>query len=70
MSAVPELFDLILAGMTNKDPLIRMRRADAAEKITVRRPHFLQLYKDELIHRIAAIWQQEVCWHLAQLFSD
>lgn len=57
------LFDCMLAD----DPLVRMRAADAVEKITALRPDFLRPLKAKLINRVAAIDQQEVRWHAAQL---
>ena len=37
----PSLFVLVFQGMLNDDPLIRMRSADAVEKITVMHPEYL-----------------------------
>lgn len=65
--AEPALFPLLFEGMLNDDPLIRMRAADAVEKITARQPDYLQPYKNELIEQVARINQQEVRWHVAQL---
>jgi len=45
-----------------------MRAADATEKITMSRPEYLYPYKHILINQVAAIRQQEVRWHLAQMF--
>ena len=59
------LFECMLAD----DPLVRMRAADAVEKITALRPDFLRPFKAKLIRRVARINQQEVRWHVAQLFS-
>ncbi|MBM2840164.1 MAG: hypothetical protein HW412_692 [Bacteroidetes bacterium] len=59
------LFDCILVD----DPLVRMRAADAVEKITLLRPDFLKPCKSKLITRVAKIDQQEVRWHVAQLVS-
>jgi hypothetical protein len=63
----PDLFAVLIAGMQVDDPLVRMRAADAAEKITIERPGWLQPYKRRIIAEIAAIRQQEVRWHVAQL---
>ena len=65
----PSLFPAVLGGMTDADPLVRMRCADAIEKITVGRPECLAPYKRRLIEIAAKAEQQEVRWHLAQLFS-
>ncbi len=61
----PPLFECMLAD----DPLVRMRAADAVEKITALRPDFLKPFKAKLIDRVAGIPQQEVRWHVAQLFT-
>ena len=46
---------------------LRMRAADAAEKITCRRPDLLVACKQRLLDEIAAVPQQEVRWHVAQM---
>lgn len=46
-----------------------MRSADAVEKITAKRPQYLQDYKRTLIYKVAKIDQQEVRWHVAQMLS-
>jgi len=63
------LFGALFECMLDDDPLVRMRAADAVEKITAMRPDFLRPYKTRLINRVAKIDQQEVRWHVAQLFS-
>ena len=65
----PALFDVLFEGMLNEDPILRMRCADAVEKITAKHPEYLQPYKDRLIGEVAQINQQEVRWHVAQMFS-
>ena len=65
----PNLFGVVFDGMSNEDPLIRMRCADAAEKITALRPGLLQPYKCKLLREVAPIDQQEVRWHVAQMIS-
>jgi hypothetical protein len=64
----PSLFPVLLAGMLSEDSLVRMRAAVAVEKITMSRPEYLGPYKHILINQVAAIPQQEVRWHLAQMF--
>jgi hypothetical protein len=63
------LFGALFDCMLDDDPLVRMRAADATEKITALRPDFLRPYKTQLIKRVSKIEQQEVRWHVAQLFS-
>lgn len=63
----PSLFGELFDGMLVDDPIVRMRSADAVEKITAERPDLLQPYKRKLIGRVARIDQQEVRWHFAQI---
>ncbi|MFY9270167.1 MAG: hypothetical protein WAO55_10525 [Candidatus Manganitrophaceae bacterium] len=65
----PSLFPVLFDGMTDPDPLIRMRCADAIEKITAGHPEYLSPYKRRLIQLAGAAKQQEVRWHMAQLLS-
>jgi hypothetical protein len=65
--AQPALFDQLIAGMQNDDPLTRMRSADAAEKLTVDHPEWLQPHKRVLLTAISQSQQQEVRWHVAQM---
>jgi hypothetical protein len=65
--ADPTLFDLIFDAIAGDDPLIRMRAADAVEKISARRPELLRPHKRRLLTELAAIPQQEVRWHVAQM---
>ena len=46
-----------------------MRSADVVEKITASHPEYLQPYKKNLIEQVDRIDQQEVRWHVAQMFS-
>ena len=66
--AEPSLFAVLIDGMHADDPLIRMRAADAAEKVSAKHPEWLQPHKKTLIEQIAPISQQEVRWHAAQMF--
>ncbi|OGO27842.1 MAG: hypothetical protein A2W33_01750 [Chloroflexi bacterium RBG_16_52_11] len=67
--ADPPLFTVLMDGILSDDALIRMRAADAAEKVTTRHPEWLVPYKDELLNEIAAISQQEVRWHAAIMLT-
>jgi hypothetical protein len=67
--ANPKLFGIVFDGMRHDDPELRMRCADVVEKITVAHPEYLRPYKRELLQQVAKIEQQEVRWHVAQLFS-
>ena len=63
----PELFDELFYGLFSDDPVVRMRAADALEKITRERPQYLAGYKKLLLEKVAPIEQQEVRWHFAQM---
>ncbi|SRR6266498_1997806 len=63
----PDRFGELIAGMQHPDPVVRMRAADAAEKVSADHPDYLSRYKDELLHQIAQSTQQEVRWHVAQM---
>jgi hypothetical protein len=51
--------------MLSGDAIVRMRAADAAEKVTSRRPDLLQPYKRKLLAIAGGSDQQEVRWHSA-----
>ena len=63
----PTLFEAVFCAMLGDDPVVRMRAADAIEKITASHPEHLQPYKTKLIQQVAKIEQQEVRWHVAQM---
>ena len=65
----PSLFGEVFDGMLNDDPLIRMRSADALEKVSSKHPEYPKPYKTRLISEVSKIKQQEVRWHVAQMFS-
>lgn len=65
--AEPKLFVALMEAMTVEDPVVRLRAADAAEKVTRRRPELLAPYKQHLLGEVASIPQQEVRWHVAQM---
>lgn len=61
------LFAKLFACLSHDDPRVRMRSADALEKVTQEQPELLQTYKKQLLEQIAQIEQQEVEWHVAQM---
>lgn len=63
----PGLFESLIDGLRMEDAVIRMRAADAIEKITLKHPEYLQPYKGQLIRLSAITTQQEVRWHMAQI---
>ncbi|MGA7560391.1 MAG: hypothetical protein WCF61_00255 [Terriglobales bacterium] len=67
VSKDPKLFPELMAGLWSTDPLIRMRAADAAEKITRNKRELLQPYKGELLGLMVEAEQQELRWHLAAM---
>ena len=67
--ANPNLFPDLFSGMLSDDPIIRMRAADAVEKVTVHNPILLKPLRKTLLTKVALIDQQEIRWHCAQLFS-
>ncbi len=62
-----KLFPQLVAGLWSEDPLIRMRAADASEKITRENPAWLLPYKKELLGLLAEASEQEMRWHLAAM---
>ena len=61
------LFPKLIAGLWSADPLIRMRAADAAEKVTRERPELLTPFKKELLGLMTEATEQEMRWHLAAM---
>ena len=61
------LFEELIDGLFISDPVVRMRSADAVEKITLVKPDLLKPYKRKLMHLAADTEQQEVRWHMAQI---
>jgi HEAT repeat protein len=63
--ADPAKFRIVFEGLSNDDPLIRMRAADVLEKVTKSRPEFLKPYKRKLLAIASETEQIEVRWHAA-----
>src|SRR5271169_954766 len=61
------LFPELMAGLWSDDPIVRMRAADAAEKISRKNPELLEHYKAELLGLMAEADQPELRWHLAAM---
>ena len=61
----PERFDELLECLWDEDLVVRMRAADAAEKITVTWPEMLNSHKQELLGLLDEAEQIELRWHLA-----
>jgi hypothetical protein len=67
MRRQPALFSALIDGMYHDDELVRMRAADAAEKLTITNPQWLRPFKRRLISLARRVEQQELRWHLAQM---
>lgn len=65
----PNLFKDVFEELFSKNPVIRMRSADVLEKVSFKHPAYLQPHKSKLINKVSKTKQQEVRWHLAQMFS-
>jgi hypothetical protein len=63
----PVLFAELIRGLRATDPLVRMRAADAAEKVSRKQPKLLRPFKRELMHLLEETSEQELRWHLAQM---
>jgi hypothetical protein len=61
----PKRFPELLECLWSDDPVVRMRAADAAEKISVQRPELLHPFKAELLGLAGGAIQQELRGHLA-----
>jgi len=64
-----ELIDFLFQGLETSDPVLRMRCADAIEKVTAKLPALLVPYKERLLQRLSNIKQQEVRWHVAPMLA-
>lgn len=63
----PELFKNLVSGLFDDEPAVRMRAADAMEKISLKNPALLQPFKATLIRLAQKTQQQELRWHIAQM---
>lgn len=63
----PQRFAELVGCLWDEDPLVRMRAADAAEKISITRSGLLNAHKRELLGLLAETEQIELRWHLAAI---
>jgi hypothetical protein len=63
----PERFAELVECMWDEDAVVRMRAADAAEKVSGVKPELLKPYKRELLGLLAEAEQIEMRWHLAAM---
>jgi hypothetical protein len=61
----PKRFAELVACLWDDDPIVRMRAADAADKVTVTKPELLNPQKQELLGLLVEAEQIELRWHLA-----
>lgn len=57
----------VVAALSHGDRLVRMRAADALEKVSVRNWDLLQFFAPTLLKVAAASDEQEIRWHAAQI---
>ncbi|WP_260564129.1 hypothetical protein [Exiguobacterium himgiriensis] len=65
----PDRFNELMTGLTDDHSVVRMRSADAVEKVTRQHPELLQAHQVFLFEQLQSTTQQEVRWHLAQLMT-
>lgn len=63
----PALFRALFQGVTCGDPIVRIRAADAMEKITRQRADLLVPYKKKLLEVAASAQEKEMRWHMAAI---
>ena len=63
--AHPAHFRHVFDGLAADDAVLRMRAADAIEKISAQRPELLRPYKRKLLAIAGSTNQQEIRWHAA-----
>jgi hypothetical protein len=61
----PKFFPELIAGLWSDDRFVRMRAADAVEKVTRSRHDLIHPYKKELLSLLANAEERELRWHVA-----
>jgi HEAT repeat protein len=61
----PALFPHLMNGLASDDEVLRMRAADAIEKITKQRPRLLDPFRKNFLAIAGSSSQQEIRWHAA-----
>jgi hypothetical protein len=61
----PARFGELMKCLWSEDPVLRMRAADAAEKVSAKKPRLLDRHKAELLGLLVEAEQIELRWHLA-----
>ena len=67
VSTERRLFPKLIAGLWSQERLVRMRAADATEKVTRKHPELLVRYKKELLGLMNEAEEPELRWHLAAI---
>ena len=62
--------DELYGCLSEDDPWLRMRAADALEKVCRRHPGWLSPYLDRFHREFAASGQPSIQWHLAQIYRQ
>jgi len=60
-------FRELIACLWDENPVVRLRAADAAEKVSAQKPRLLDRHKPELLGLLAEAEQIELRWHLAAM---
>ena len=63
----PRRFRDLIKCLWDENPVVRMRAADAAEKISAKEPRLLDRHKAELLGLLEDAEQIELRWHLAAM---
>jgi hypothetical protein len=61
----PQRFPELIGFLWSDDPVVRMRAADATEKISAKKSGLLEPFKAELLGLLLEAKQKELRWHLA-----
>jgi len=64
------LLDELFECLFNADEIVRMRAADAIEKVCRQHPDWVLPFVDRLLDEGARIEQPSVQWHLAQMLGE
>jgi hypothetical protein len=65
----PSHANRVFQCLWDPDACVRMRAADALEKLSRQRPHLLQTHRKQLLDLLAETNQKEMRWHLAIMIA-
>lgn len=60
-------FRELITCLWHENPLVRLRAADAAEKVSAKKPRLLDRHKPQLLGLLVEAEQIELRWHLAAM---